>query len=188
MIWNLTSGRNIVGEKVTLGDELLSHITPLTIGATIEGWKEYGAISLLNVAVPSAFGVGTQVYNPKTKEIKDEEVKYTVKKDGDTVQLKAKLTDAQQKDYNQKATKYVEDAVKKLKAIPEYKELGIDEQVKIKSTVENRAVKKAEKEIVAKYGRTFPGETKEEEQKRKELKVAKEKIEKELIKKLNLMI
>ena len=80
----------------------------------------------------------------------------------------------------------MEDAVKKLKAIPEYKELGIDEQVKIKSTVENRAVKKAEKEIVAKYGRTFPGETKEEEQKRKELKVAKEKIEKELIKKLNL--
>lgn len=162
MTWDLTSGRNSIGEKATLGKELKEHLIPLSIQDISDAWKEYGVKSLLNVGIPAAFGVGVQSYKPKLKDIQNK-IKYHGKD--------IELPDDQFKEYKELAEKYMEEDLKKVRAFPEFKAIENDEEkITMETTVKNNAVDKAKDEIIKKYKSFFEKELPEDkaEQRRKE--------------------
>jgi len=144
MLIDFTSGRTATGEKVTLKDEALSHLIPLSIQGTVEAWKQYGPKALLNVGLPSIFGVGTQTYEQKKKEVKSK-VEYK----GREIPLTKEQKDFFQEKYNEKEEKYV----KKVKSLQEYKDLADDADAKLalEQQAKRKAMKDSEDEMVKKY-------------------------------------
>ncbi|HRP30444.1 MAG TPA: hypothetical protein PKV73_01065 [Agriterribacter sp.] len=86
MVVDLSSGRNIVGEEIKLGqfkgdlvnpddrsgkpsvgagEYAAQHFLPLNLTGLIDSWKDRGARSMLDVLIPATFGVGVQTYEPK---------------------------------------------------------------------------------------------------------------------------
>jgi hypothetical protein len=177
---DLLSGKDMVGNPITLKDAVKKNFIPLTIQSIMESWNQYGGLgSILKVGVPSALGIGVQSYAPHEKEIK-KTITYNEKINGETVLRKAKLTDEQYKDYEALSRKYINKDVEKLKKMPEYQGLNIEDQVQVKSTIETAAQKKAEKEIVQKYKSSFPKETAEEKKEREDRSKAKKTIKKQM--------
>jgi len=144
MLIDFTSGRTATGEKVNLKDEAISHLIPLSIQGTVEAWKQYGPKSLLNVGLPSIFGVGTQTYEQKKKEVKNK-VQYKNRE----VVLTKEQKDFFQSKYNEKEEKYI----KKVKSLQEYKDLGEDAEAKLalEQQAKRKAMKDSEEEMISKY-------------------------------------
>lgn len=71
MAVDLIKGRDIGGNKVTVGQEALQHFTPLLYSDLQQAMKDKGMSALFTVGIPSTFGVGVQTYTPTmTKPIK----------------------------------------------------------------------------------------------------------------------
>lgn len=83
IVWDFITKRNIVGEKIKLGqwssgvddkgkktigsaEYLMTHFLPLTISGVKEGMQDQGVKGMFTVGVPSLFGVGTQSYEAGT--------------------------------------------------------------------------------------------------------------------------
>jgi len=176
--WNLLSGRNAIGEKVTFGGELLRSIIPLSAQSIWEASSQYGFLgSILKVGITSVIGIGAQTYKPKEKEIKDT-VTFVETKKGKSVKVKAKLTKEQHKDFEEKSRALIEKYVTKLKALPEYKELDIENQVSVRTMVESSAVREVEEQIVKKYKNSFEKETEEVEKDREQKQKVVDKVKK----------
>lgn len=175
MAVDFAKGTKVTGEKVKFWNEILEHVIPLSIQSTIDGGSQYGFGSFPFVGIPSAFGIGTQTYKPAKKEIKNE-ISFRSGVGDKAFQKKVKLNKDQFKEYEGMARKYIDEDIKKLEALPEYQKMDIEDQVSVKTAVQNRAVKKAEDKIVQKYKSTFPKETPEEKKERMDLKKVKDKI------------
>lgn len=59
-VTDLAFGKDVVGNKVTLGSELLDQVTPLYIQDLTEAIKDKGVEALLTTGLPAFFGVSTQ--------------------------------------------------------------------------------------------------------------------------------
>ena len=143
---DLTSGRNAAGEEVTVKDAILTRVFPLSSQGVYEGWKQYGAYSLLNIGVPSIFGVGTQTYEKKEKEIKN-----VIKREG----VKLELNKDEFKYFESEARKNIEANISKLKRLQEYKDLTPEEKISIERVVSNKSIKDAENSTMEKYNLYF---------------------------------
>lgn len=64
---NVMSGKNSIGEKVTLGSQLRDFVVPLNYSGIQDAMKEQGYKALFTVGIPSTFGIGTQTYESKKK-------------------------------------------------------------------------------------------------------------------------
>jgi len=62
-IVDLIKHRDAVGQPATIGQKVLSDITPLIIQDVYQGMQDQGVKALFTVGIPSAFGVGVQTYN-----------------------------------------------------------------------------------------------------------------------------
>lgn len=62
---NLLTGRNIVGEKVTVKSEAMAHLQPLIVSDMKDAIKDRGVGALFTHGLPSVFGVGVQTYLPR---------------------------------------------------------------------------------------------------------------------------
>lgn len=62
IVTDLLAGTDMVGEPITLGKEALSKLVPIYLQDLVEAAEEYGAAGVVGVAIPGAFGIGTQVY------------------------------------------------------------------------------------------------------------------------------
>lgn len=65
---NLVTGRDAVGQSVTIEGQLVQDVTPLIISDVYQAMKDQGVKALFTVGIPSAFGVGVQSYQPKKKK------------------------------------------------------------------------------------------------------------------------
>lgn len=65
---NLASGRDVIGQPVTVGQQGLAAITPLIFNDLYQGMKDQGVKALFTVGIPSTFGVGVQTFKPKEKK------------------------------------------------------------------------------------------------------------------------
>jgi hypothetical protein len=70
MAWDFAAGRNSVGQPVTVGDEALSHFTPLLYNDISEAYQSGGLPAAIPAALASTFGVGVQTYTPKPSKKK----------------------------------------------------------------------------------------------------------------------
>jgi len=74
-LWDLLSGRTVVGEKlhysfteptegrdINLTDEAKKILLPLIYSDIKDAWQQQGAASILTVGIPATFGVGTQTF------------------------------------------------------------------------------------------------------------------------------
>ena len=176
--WNLLSGRNAIGEKVTFGGELLRSIIPLSAQSIWEASSQYGFLgSILKVGIPSVIGIGAQTYKPKEKEIKDT-VTFVETKKGKSVKVTAKLTKEQHKDFEEKSRALIEKEIAELKALPEYKQLDIENQVSVRGMLEARIVREVEEQIIKKYKNKFEKQTEEAEKDREEKSKIVDKVRK----------
>lgn len=177
-LWNLAEGENVVGEKYTLKSALFSNFVPLSMQSAWEGKDQHGLYTPLKVLAPSVFGIGVSTYAPREKEVKDE-VTYRKKEGKVTVEYKVDLTKEQYKEYEGKARKYMERDLKIMEATKEYKGADDTEKAAIKRNIENAAIRKAEKEIVDKYKRSFTLDPADKEKalKAERLKKIKEKVD-----------
>lgn len=181
LIWDLVQGEDMVGDPVTLRSSLWDNLVPLTVQSIWESWKDYGALSILNVGFPNFVGVGSQTYEAPEREIK-KTINVSERVDGISVPRKVKLTDAQYKEYEENARVLIDKYVSKLDAIKSYKEADIETQVQVKRVVESAAIREAEEAIEKKYKSTFPKMTEEEKKEVRE----KQKTVKDVKKELNL--
>lgn len=170
IIADITSGRNAMGEKITLKDEVYSHVLPLAAQAVYESWKEDGPSSLVTTAVPAIFGVGTQVYEPREKEFKNN---FTI--DG----VKVKLPDDAFDQYQENARALIKEKLDKLKEVEGWKDLTPDEKVQARKAASNAAVKEALDDIKKSNPEYFTV-TEEQKQKVEEEKALKKKIKDKL--------
>jgi len=146
MAVDFMQGRNGVGEKVTLGKELFSHIIPLsmqTIGEAIQTGEPGRVIS---AGLPGIFGIGVQTYGDRPKEVK-EKIEYRNRE----VKLNKDQVNYFQDRYDEISKKNLE-ALKKTK---EYKSVDREVQVQLEVIVQKAAMKKAEKMLTQKYGSEF---------------------------------
>jgi colicin import membrane protein len=67
-ILEVATGKNAIGQKVTLKETAISHTTPIGGGATYEGYKAMGKAGAVAIGVPNALGIDTNVYEPKKKK------------------------------------------------------------------------------------------------------------------------
>jgi hypothetical protein len=67
-LWNIWSGKNMVGEDVTLGGELARGVLPLYLQDLNEILEEEGPTGLMMTAIPAFFGIGVQSYVAKEKK------------------------------------------------------------------------------------------------------------------------
>jgi hypothetical protein len=65
---NVLSGRNSVGEKVTVGSQLKESLLPINYTGLKEAIKDQGTKAIFTVGIPSTFGISTQTYTPKKKK------------------------------------------------------------------------------------------------------------------------
>ena len=65
---NVLSGRNSVGEKVTLGSQLKESLLPINYTGLKDAIKDQGVKAIFTVGIPSTFGVSTQTYFPKKRK------------------------------------------------------------------------------------------------------------------------
>lgn len=63
--WNLATGKNAIGQPVTVGGELEQDLVPLIANDVYTAMQDQGIKALFTVGIPSAFGVGVQTYQPK---------------------------------------------------------------------------------------------------------------------------
>jgi DNA repair protein RadC len=67
-ILDVVAGRNIIGEKVTPGMIAERNLLPLIYSDVKEAYNEQGAVSILTVGLPAAFGIGVNTYDPKVEK------------------------------------------------------------------------------------------------------------------------
>lgn len=70
-IANLYAGKDVVGTPVTLKSTLIDQVTPLYIQDLVDAMKDRGAEALLQVGLPSFFGISTQTFNNEKKSKKN---------------------------------------------------------------------------------------------------------------------
>lgn len=64
---NLLSGKNMVGEPVTVQDEALRNVVPLYIQDMKQMFEKRGSAEALKTLIPTLFGIGVQYYEPRVK-------------------------------------------------------------------------------------------------------------------------
>jgi len=67
-LWNIWSGKNMVGEEVTPQGELTRGIVPLYLQDLNQILEEEGPTGVMMTAIPAFFGIGVQSYKPKDKK------------------------------------------------------------------------------------------------------------------------
>lgn len=152
IVADLFSGKTATGEDVTIKDELYTHLIPLSAQGIAEAWKQYGPLALANVGLPSIFGIGTQTYGEKKKEVPGK-----IPFHGDTV----KLTDEQKEYFQQVYDKNVEQELKKVRAIPEYKTWDRNYQVAAEARAKTSAMTKSRQDVQKKYKNELKNQEKE---------------------------
>ena len=70
MLTDLLTGKTVLGQDVTLEDELMTHLLPLSALDISKALEEKGASSLLTVGIPSLLGVGVSTYDDRKKSKK----------------------------------------------------------------------------------------------------------------------
>jgi hypothetical protein len=158
-IWDLTSGRNSVGEKVTFKDEIISSVTPLLWQQVYEVAKAEGAVAAITIGVPSVFGVGTERYGERAIEAPDK-IKVGAKEYKLSKEMQEKLQVMIEAE-----TKVITDKAKKMS---EYESGTKKQKVELISTAKLLARKEATKDFQKKYKNEFPEETAAEKRQRKD--------------------
>jgi hypothetical protein len=146
MTVNFMQGRNSIGEKVTLRDEIFSHVIPLSMQSIIEAAKEGGPSKIISAGLPAIFGIGVQTYGERPREVK-QEIKYRNRE----IELTKEQVNYFQDTYNSLSTKNLE----KLKNTKEYKGVSRETQVEMEKYVQKAAMQKAEKMLTTKYSKEF---------------------------------
>lgn len=67
MYLELTSGKDAIGQKVTIPETLLGSFVPLSSQAAVEGYKEAGLPGAAAIGLPNILGIDTNVYDAKKK-------------------------------------------------------------------------------------------------------------------------
>ena len=67
LVAELINGQTMVGEDVTLSNEVFSNTIPLYLQDINDAIKEIGSQAIFTVGIPGFFGVGTQTYQPSKK-------------------------------------------------------------------------------------------------------------------------
>lgn len=65
------AGRDVLGNKVTLQESVISRLTPLMLSDLTKSMQQDGVKALFTQGIPATFGVGVQNYLPKGFENKD---------------------------------------------------------------------------------------------------------------------
>ena len=66
--WNLYTGKNFIGEKVTWSGEAQSLVTPMILEDLPKAIEAEGGNGAFKI-IPSIFGIGTSIYGKKTKTL-----------------------------------------------------------------------------------------------------------------------
>lgn len=170
-VWNLATGRNVVGEKVTLESELLQHLSPLIISDMKEAIQDKGVSALFTMGIPSIFGVGVQTFAPRGyedvdskkgvyKELYDKNLNLKVPEQGDMpTKTYDKFLPIQQKIFQQKWNDIIKRGamlnsdggttidVNKGVALKPFDKLTHDELATLMQSVSGSATRQAEKEV-----------------------------------------
>jgi len=146
MTVDVLSGKTLMGEDVTFKEEAYSHLMPLSAQGAVEAFKDKGVQSIFTTALPAVFGIGTQVYQEKKKEVPDK-----VPFDGKEV----KLTEEQKEFFQQTYDKQLEIWLKKAKSINGYKDWSRNEQVAAESQAKRKAMTVSREIIQKKYRGDF---------------------------------
>jgi hypothetical protein len=64
-VWNLIEGRDVTGQPVTIGNQLLKDVVPLLGQDIYDAVKDQGVQGIFTVGIPSSFGVGVQTFQSR---------------------------------------------------------------------------------------------------------------------------
>ncbi len=145
-VWNLATGKNLVGEEANLKTELYKSAIPLIAQDLYEAYQEEGTKSFLKVGLPAVFGIGVGTYTDKDKNISPK-INYR----GVQVELEEEAF----KEHEEKSRKYIKENLEILKKSESYKKLDNPDKLRQENIVTNIAIKKSEEEIVRKYRRAL---------------------------------
>lgn len=160
MIWDFSTGKNAVGEKVELKDELLKNVIPLSFQSIYEGYEKKGPQALATVGLPAIFGVGVSTYEQRKKEV-PESIVYQNRRIELTEEQRAEF----QRIFDERNGKNIE----KLKSLPEYKNADKIMRGELEQLVENKSLSESKEILGKKYRRDFlmqPKEIESREEKR----------------------
>ena len=174
-----SQGKNVIGEPFSWKDAAIRSVIPLSAQAVIEAWDQYGPGSLPKVLLPNMVGISTQTYKPREKEIK-QTINVSTRVDGKTVKRKVELTDEQYEYYEKESRALMGEYVKKLNELPDFQNSDLETQVKLRTLVENAAVRQAQKKTEDKYRNQFPAPAKEDVEKQNKEKDVQKNIKETL--------
>jgi len=160
MIWDFSTGKNAVGEKVELKDELLKNVIPLSFQSIYEGYEKKGPQALATVGLPAIFGVGVSTYEQRKKEV-PESIVYQDRR----IELNEEQRAEFQRIFDERNGKNIE----KLKSLPEYKNADKIMRGELEQLVENKSLSESKEILGKKYRRDFlmqPKEIESREEKR----------------------
>ena len=160
MIIDFTTGKNAVGEKVELKDELLKNVIPLSFQSIYEGYEKKGPQAIATVGLPAIFGVGVSTYEQRKKEVPE-----TIMFQDRKIELSEEQREEFQRIFDERNTKNLE----RLKALPDYKNSDKIMRGEMEQLVENKSLNESKELLGKKYRRDFliqPKETEPKEVKR----------------------
>lgn len=113
-LWDVASGRNAVGEKVTWQMEIQNHTTPLFLQDLTDAVEDKGVKSLFTVGLPSMFGISVQTQSPKNfKDVdkKDPVFKFLFDKNVNLQEQvpQGTMTDKEYKSFNEEKSRIFKD-------------------------------------------------------------------------------
>lgn len=158
MIWNFSTGKNAVGEKVELKDELLKNVIPLSFQSIYEGYEKKGPQAIATVGLPAIFGVGVSTYGERKKEVPE-----TIMFQDRKIELTEEQREEFQRIFDERNTKNLE----RLKALPDYKNSDKIMRGELEQLIGNKSLSESKEILGKKYRRDFLIQPKETESKEK---------------------
>jgi hypothetical protein len=160
MIIDFTTGKNAVGEKVELKDELLKNVIPLSFQSIYEGYEKKGPQALATVGLPAIFGVGVSTYEQRKKEV-PETIMFQDRK--------IELTEGQREEFQRIFDERNAKNLERLKALPDYKKSDKIMRGQLEQLIQNKSLSESEELLGKKYSIDFliqPKEIESREEKR----------------------
>ena len=158
MIIDFTTGKNAVGEKVELKDELLKNVIPLSFQSIYEGYEKKGPQAIATVGLPAIFGVGVSTYEQRKKEVPESIV---------FQDRKIELTEEQREEFQRIFDERNAKNLERLKALPDYKNSDKIMRGELEQLIGNKSLSESKEILGKKYRRDFLIQPKETESKEK---------------------
>ena len=167
---NFISGRTSTGERFSWEETAKQSLIPLIFTGVSEAMKEEGTQALFTVGIPSIFGIGTQTYSDKPREVSN-----TMSVNG----VKVKLDEKQHKELEDAVNVQTKKALTKLETLPEYKSASKKERKELETVAKRIALTKAKDDFKKKYKSLFtesPQQKREREAKERAAKAVGSKL------------